>query len=60
MCLFIRSDIAFNPEPDLSTDDKLLEESLATVSPNTEFILLGDFNTDLSNKNMTCSLVKEL
>ena len=39
---------------------KLLEESLETVSPNTEFILLGDFNTDLSNKNMTCSLVKEL
>ena len=36
------------------------EELLETVSPSTEFILLGDFNTDLSNKNMTCSLVKEL
>ena len=77
VCLFIRSGIAFNPEPDLSTDDleslcvnillpktkpilvgvcyrpptqfnfyKLLEELLETVSPNTEFILLGDFNTD--------------
>ena len=91
VCLFTMSDIAFNPEPDLSTDDleslcvnillpktkpilvgvcyrpptqfnfyKLLEESLETVFPNTEFILLGDFNTALSNKNMTCFLVKEL
>ena len=39
---------------------KLFEESLETVSPNTKFILLGDFKyTNLSNKNMTCCLVKE-
>ena len=78
VCLFIRSDIAFNPKPELSADDleslyvnillpktkpiligvcyrpptqanfyKLLEESLIeSVSPDMEFILLGDFNTD--------------
>ena len=91
VCLFIRSDIAFNPKPELSADDleslyvnillpktkpiligvcyrpptqtnfyKLLEESLESVSPDMEFILLGDFNTDLTNKNKTCSLVKDL
>ena len=91
VCLYIRSDIAFNPKPELSTDDleslyvniflpktkpiligvcyrpptqtnfyKLLEESLESVSPDMEFILLGDFNTDLTNKNKTCSLVKDL
>ena len=39
---------------------KLLEESLESVSPDMEFILLGDFNTDLTNKNRTCTLVKDL
>ena len=39
---------------------KLLEESLESVSPDMEFILLGDFNTDLTNKNKACSLVKDL
>ena len=40
---------------------KLLEESLIeSVSLDMEFILLGDFNTDLINKNKTCSLVKDL
>ena len=81
VCLYIRSDIAFNPKAELSADDleslyvnillpktkpiligvfyrpptqtnfyKLLEESFESVSPDMEFILLGDFNTDKINK----------
>ena len=39
---------------------KLLEESLESVSPDMEFILRVDFNTDLTNKNKSCSLSKDL
>ena len=93
VCLYIRSDISYNPRPELLVlcDElesvwidlllpvtppisvgvcyrppnqqnflDLLEKQLCDVSLDTEIIMLGDLNIDVTNKKSNSSLVKKL
>ena len=91
VCLYIRSDISYNPRPELLCDElesvwidlllpmtrpisvgvcyrppnqqnflDLLEKQLCDVSLDTEIIMLGDLNIDVTNKKSNSSLVKKL